>query len=154
MYEQSFALNKIGKFKWKTKKIFSKQYKFYAANNGLANNINISKLNMEEKLLENIVYNTLKKYSKIYYGRDDENKEIDFIASCSDGYFIKLQVSLEINAQNKKREFGNFVIADKYLKKGKNILITLYGKNQTHNYKGCCYSRNTTFGFSSQLSCS
>jgi predicted AAA+ superfamily ATPase len=136
MYEQSFALNKIKKFEWKTKKIFSKQYKFYAVDNGLANNINISKLDIEEKLLENIVYNTLaKKYPKIYYGRDDENREIDFIVPQSDGHFLKIQVSLEINAQNKKREFSNFVITDKYLKKGENILITLYGKNQTHNYK-------------------
>ena len=136
MYEQSFALNKIKKFEWKTKKIFSKQYKFYAVDNGLASNINISKLSIEEKLLENIVYNTLvKKYSKIYYGRDDENKEIDFIAPQPDGHFLKIQVSLEINSQNKKREFGNFVLTDKYLKKGKNILVTLSGKNQIHNYK-------------------
>jgi len=136
MYEQSFALSKIKKFEWKTKKIFSKQYKFYAIDNGLANNINISKLDIEEKLLENMVYNTLaKKYSKIYYGRDDENKEIDFIMPQSNNYFLKIQVSLEINNQNRKREFGNFVITDKYLKKGKNILVTLYGKNQIHNYK-------------------
>ena len=136
MYEQSFALNKIKKFEWKTKKIFSKQYKFYAMDNGLANGINISKLGIEERLLENIVYNTLaKKYSKIYYGRDDENKEIDFIVPQAKNHFFKIQVSLEINAQNKKREFGNFVITDKYLKKGNNILITLNGKNQTHNYK-------------------
>jgi len=136
MYEQSFALSKIKKFEWKTKKIFSKQYKFYAVDNGLASNINISKLDIKEKLLENIVYNTLvKKYSKIYYGRDDENKEIDFIVPQVDGHFLKIQVSLEINVQNKKRELGNFVITDKYLEKGKNILITLHGKNQVHNYK-------------------
>ncbi len=136
MYEQSFALSKIKKFEWKTKKIFSKQYKFYATDNGLANIINISKPDIEGRLLENIVYNTLaKKYSKIYYGRDDENKEIDFIVPQDKNHFLKIQVSLEINAQNKKREFGNFVITDKYLKKGKNILITLSGKNQTHNYK-------------------
>jgi len=136
MYEQSFALNKIKKFEWKTKKIFSKQYKFYAADNGLANVINVSKLGIEEKLLENIVYNVLaKKHSKIYYGRDDENKEIDFIVPQPENHFLKIQVSLEINAQNEKRELGNFVITDKYLKKGENILVTLYGKNQTHNYK-------------------
>jgi len=136
MYGQSFALNKIKKLEWKTKKIFSKQYKFYAADNGLANVINISKLGIEGKLLENIVYNTLaKKYPKIYYGRDDENKEIDFIVPQLNSHFLKIQVSAEINSQNKKREFGNFVITDKYLKKGKNILIILYGKNQTHNYK-------------------
>ncbi|MEA1937243.1 MAG: ATP-binding protein [Patescibacteria group bacterium] len=137
MYEQSFALNKIEKFEWKTKKIFSKQYKFYAVDNGLVSNINISKFGIEEKLLENIVYNVLaKKYPKIYYGRNNEDREIDFIAPRSENHFLKIRVSIEINAQNKKREFGNFVVTDKYLKNGKNILITLNGKNQTHNYKG------------------
>lgn len=137
MYEQSFALNKIEKFEWKTKKIFSKQYKFYAVDDGLVSNINISKFGIEEKLLENIVYNVLaKKYPKIYYGRNDEDREIDFIVPQSENHFLKIQVSIEINAQNKKREFGNFVITDKYFKKGENILITLNGKNQTHNYKG------------------
>lgn len=148
MYEQSFALKKIEKFEWKTKKIFSKQYKFYAADNGLANSINISKLGIEEKLLENIVYNTLaEKYSKIYYGRDDENKEIDFIAPQSDDRFLKIQVSLEINSQNLKREFGNFVIMDKYLKKGENILVVMRGKNQMHNYKDVVIRETTLLDF-------
>ena len=137
MYEQAFALSKIAKFDWKTKQIFSKQYKFYAVDNGLANNINASKIDIDEKLLENLVYNVLAhKYEKVYYGRDEYGKEIDFIVIQEDGKYLKIQVTLELHEQNKKRELGNFALVDKYLEKGDNILITLRGKNQTREYGG------------------
>ena len=136
MYDQTFAWNKISKFDWKNKKIFSKNYKFYSFDNGLLNNLHISKLDIKEKLLENLVFNVLrKKYNNIYYGRDDRNKEIDFIIPQNNKSFLKIQVTVELHEENKKRELGNFVLADKYLKAGQNIIITLNGKRQVHQYK-------------------
>jgi predicted AAA+ superfamily ATPase len=137
-YEQSFALAKIRKFDWQTKKIFDQQYKFYTVDNSLITFLNISHLkDFRDKLLENIVANELfKKYKSVYYGRNNDNKEIDFIVQDKEDSFLKIQVTLELDDKNKKRELGNFKLADKYLQKGKNILITLQGESQTHEYNG------------------
>lgn len=132
-YEQAFALEKIEKFDWKTQSVFRKQYKFYAVDNGLVQTLHVSKMGIDEKLLENLVYLILSgKHKKIYYGRDEDNKEIDFIIPQGEKAYQKVQVCLELNEENKKRELGNFVLADKYLRKGENILITLRGKKQEH----------------------
>ncbi len=137
MYSQTFVWNKISKFDWKSKSIFSKNYKFYPFDNGLLSVLHISKLDIEEKLLENLVFNVLrKKYNNIYYGRDDRDKEIDFIIPQNkQSSFLKIQATVQVHEENKKRELGNFVLADKYLQQGENILITLNGRKQMHNYK-------------------
>ncbi len=137
MYIQSFALNKISKFDWKTKRIFKKQHKFYASDNGLITSLDYDHIEAKDVLLENLVYIALsKKYSNIYYGRDERNHEIDFIIKnkkCNS--FLKLQITLELTTENKKRELGNFTLINKYLPAGENILITLNGENRIHKFK-------------------
>jgi predicted AAA+ superfamily ATPase len=137
MYIQSFALSKISKFDWKTKRIFKKQHKFYASDNGLITSLDYDHIEAKDVLLENLIYIALsKKHSNIYYGRDERNHEIDFvIPNKKKNSFLKIQATLELNAENEKRELGNFTLVNKHLPAGKNILITLHGENRTHKFK-------------------
>ena len=53
------------------------------------------------------------------------NKEIDFILQNKSSQIeTKIQVCLELNNKNYRRETGSFLVADKYMKNSENLLLT------------------------------
>lgn len=129
MYQRSFALTSVFKFDWKTKRIFSKQNKYYPVDNSLITNFAIGTKELNAMLLENLVFNQLaRKEVKIYYGRDEKGKEIDFVVPKTNGESTKYQVCWQLEESNLKREVGNFDLVGKYLPEGENILITATGE--------------------------
>ncbi len=137
-YQEAFALNKIAKFSWKTKEVFTQKYKYYPVDHGFINFFSTSNQQIKSKILECVVFNHLKKdHFKVYYGRDaNTNKELDFIVQKNKNDALnKIQVCWQLDKKNCQRELGNFIIADKYLAKGENILITKTGVEQEHRLK-------------------
>jgi hypothetical protein len=142
-YIQAFALSKIARFSWKTKSVFRQLYKYYPVDHAFINYFSLNRQRTQAKALECVVLNQLLRQGKqIYYGRDtNTNRELDFIvsdpqASDSPGNLQKIQVTLELNQDNEKRELGNFAIADKYLQSGENLVITRHGEARELEYKG------------------
>ena len=131
MYQKAFALSSVFKFDWKTKRIFNKQNKYYPVDNSLITNFTIGTKEVNAVLLENLVFNKLaRKEAKIYYGRDEKGKEIDFVVLQANGECSKYQVCWQLEEGNLKRELGNFDLVGKYLPEGENILITPTGEER------------------------
>lgn len=138
-YEAAFTLQKIPRFSWKTKSVFKQQYKYYPVDHGLIYHLALNRQQTEARSLECLVFNKLARNNdKIYYGRDVQvNRELDFIVDSGEKSLTKVQVCLSLNDNNRKRELGNFVLADKYLSAGENLLITKDGQTQEIVYQGC-----------------
>jgi len=130
----TFALFSVNKFNWKQNRVFETTKKYYSIDLGLIDSFSESLVNIKNQKLENLVFLHLKnKRKKIYFAQDDLNKEINFITKEKFG-FNKYQVCLQLTPENQIREFQNLVLINKYLKKGKNYLIT-EDKNEIIKYK-------------------
>ncbi|OGJ52203.1 hypothetical protein A2335_04630, partial [Candidatus Peregrinibacteria bacterium RIFOXYB2_FULL_32_7] len=133
---KSFALFELKKFDWKLHSVFDGSFKYFLVDNGFLRALNLNKRDIKEKLLENLVFMHLKRQGyEIYYGRDDKGKEIDFLVK-NKTKFTKIQVTLELNANNYERELNNFVLASKHNIKGENLLLTMEDNEEKISYKG------------------
>jgi len=124
---KAFAVFEVNKFDWKQSKYFSQSRKFFAVDTGLLSLFRSERENYSFRI-ENLIYiELLRRKKEIAFGMNQQGKEIDFIVKDSFDNKIseKIQVCLELNNNNLKREISSFEIADKFLKKGKNVLLTL-----------------------------
>ncbi len=119
----AYGIYSLPKFGIKLYRVFSETCKHYPVDNGFfllsPNSTN------EDQKFENLIYMHLKRkfnHNNIYFGRDYADHEIDFLIETAPKEFIKIQVVNILNDYNKKREIGNIIIANKYMK-GKSILI-------------------------------
>ena len=83
---------------------------------------------------------------KIYYGSDERGKEIDFLVKNGD-VFDKYQVTTTLNEENKERELHNFLLVQKYLPEGKNVLLSLDDEEGEIEYKELKISRKNIIKF-------
>ena len=136
LYHKSYALKEISKFNWKLNKIFEKNRKLYVVDNSFITAFSLNKLSLESQLLENFVFNVLDdRYDSIFYGQDENGKEIDFVTK-QNSDFHKYQVSVTLNQTSSAREFGNFALIGNYCGKKNNFLVTLDGDIKTHEVGG------------------
>jgi len=132
---KSFSFYETMKFDWKLGKVFSASKKYYCVDTGLINAYKHT-LDNYSKQLENIVFLHLKsRYSPIYYGRDHVGKEIDFIVKDTTDIFCNIQVTAQLTDQNFERELSPFALTDPYLKKGRNLLLTLNNSEDVVHYE-------------------
>jgi len=122
---KSFVILELNKFDWKQRRIFSASKKFFAIDTGLTSLYRPGRENFTMKL-ENLVFlNAKRRRPKIYYGVNERGREIDFILDVENGFFDKYQVCADLEEQNCARELGAFLLVDKYLKNGQNLILTL-----------------------------
>lgn len=95
--EKTYLINKVKKFSYKTKEIFSTQNKYY-----FADNLFCQKSDMEDQI-ENVVFQhfSRKNIKDIYYGRDERGHEIDFVVA---DQLQAFQVCYQLNDANLIRE--------------------------------------------------
>ena len=127
----TFALFELNKFDWKLNSFFSTTKKYYAVDTGLLTLYRFENENYSFRI-ENIVFTELLRRNKtINFAMGSNNKEIDFILQDKSSQIeTKIQVCIEVNNKNYRRETGSFLLADKYIKNSKNLLLTL-GENET-----------------------
>ena len=126
---KTFALFELNKFDWKLNSFFSTTKKYFAVDTGLLSLYRFEDENYSFRI-ENIIFTELlRKKQKINFAMDSNNKEIDFILQNKNSRIeTKIQVCLELNENNYKREIGSFLIADKHIRNSKNLLLT-FGEN-------------------------
>ncbi len=130
--QKAFAYYEVLKFNWKDSKIFSTSKKYYASDLGLATLYRDPTENFS-RVIENLVYLKLRRehrFSNIYYGKDENDKEIDFVVVDSREHKILYQVSLEIGLQNQNRELNPLINSDKYLQGAEKYLLLLNSKDK------------------------
>ncbi|ETR67479.1 MAG: hypothetical protein OMM_11554 [Candidatus Magnetoglobus multicellularis str. Araruama] len=83
----------------------------------------------------------------VYFGSLKSGKEIDFITKNKAGLFDKYQVTLSITSENKKRELSPFTLADQYLAKGKNYLLSFDDNEEPIHFQNTPIVRKNIFRF-------
>lgn len=126
--EQSYLVSLVPMFDYSLKKQTVNPKKIYAIDLGLvAANISATKGNEGHKL-ENMVYNALRsRYKEIYYHKG--NTECDFIVIDKGTVTQAIQVCLELNADNQKRELAGLQDAMKAYHLSEGIIVTLDQKD-------------------------
>lgn len=132
--KKGFIIYDISKFDWKIKHIFNNFKKYYVLDLWIRE---VEKINFDNDLskkIENLVFMKLfMQNKKIYYGQDDNSKEIDFIVF-NNNKFDKYQIVTNLTYENESRELWNFVLWSKYIDWA-NFLITYDDFTETLNYK-------------------
>ncbi len=119
--EKAFLVQKIRKFSWKAKDVLKTQYKYYFLDNIFTYPASAS------SRFENLVFAKLRKKTdqrKIFFGRDEKGKEVDFVVQKDDGGYRCIQACLELNDENYDREIRSLVLTQKHLQNHK------FGKNE------------------------
>jgi uncharacterized protein len=97
----TFALQRIDKFEWKTKKVYQTQKKLYAGDQLFTH------FSQDTRRLENLVFTHLCRRhgaEHVFFHRDERGHEVDFIVSREEGYDC-YQVSWLLTDENAGREF-------------------------------------------------
>ena len=106
----SFLLRRIDRLEWKTKNIFQSQKKYYLTDNLFTH------LSMDSRKLENLIYiHLIDRYGKasVNFLRNEKGQEVDFIVTRGKAYYC-FQVCVELNEENRSREFRSLVNLMKY----------------------------------------
>jgi len=122
--EQSYLISLVPMFDYSLKKQAINPKKNYAIDLGLVN-ANVSKIKGDEgHKLENMVYNKLRlKFKEIYYHKG--KVECDFIVLDKGTITQAIQVCLQLDADNREREFAGLIDALKKYHLSEGIIVTL-----------------------------
>jgi uncharacterized protein len=122
--EDSYLLFTIPKFDYSLKKQSVNPKKIYSVDNGLAVVNSLSFSSDSGRMLENVVFISLRrKVKEIFYFR--ELKECDFIMKEPGGTISAIQVCYQLTPDNKNREIDGLVHAAKFFGLTEGLLLTL-----------------------------
>ena len=124
MYEECYLLFTIPRFDFSLKKQGYHPKKVYAVDNGLAIANSLSFSTDSGRMLENLVFNTIRrKHKGIFYFR--QNRECDFIVRQQDSTIMAIQVCSELTSDNKTREIEGLFEAMEFFNLREGYLLTL-----------------------------
>ena len=121
--EDSYLLFTVSKFDYSLKKQAVNPKKVYLIDNGLADVNSVSFSSNKGRMLENCVFLELRRTGKeVFYFRGDN--ECDFLVKEKNAITKAIQVSYELNEDNKKREINGLVEALEKLDLHEGIILT------------------------------
>lgn len=121
--ENCYLFFSVPVFSYSVKTQIRNPKKIYAIDNGLINANSLSFTKDKGRLLENLVFLTLRKKTKdIYYYK--KSRECDFIARGLKNELCAIQVCYELNSDNQKREIEGLYEAMNNLNLNKGTVIT------------------------------
>lgn len=133
-YEESYLFFTISKFNYSYKKQLVGPKKIYAIDSGLAYANSASFSKDKGRILENIVFLSLRrKYKKIYYFK--EKYECDFLVKEKGKITKVIQVCYNLTEDNKEREINGLKEAINKFNLKEGTIITLNQNDQLGNIK-------------------
>ena len=109
-FEDSYLLFTVPKFSYSFKQQLVNPKKIYSIDNGLSNANSVSFSSDKGRMLENVVFNNLrKKFKNIFYFK--ETNECDFVVKEKEEIVLAIQVCYELNNDNKERELNGLLEA-------------------------------------------
>ncbi len=131
---ETFFISIVHKFDYSLKKQLVNVKKFYVSDNGFIPRISTKITKDKGWLLENYVFNVLKEKGNVYYftGRN----ECDFVVEENKNITQAIQVTLELNDDNRKREIAGLLEAMKYFKLNRGLILT-YDNEDELNIQNC-----------------
>ena len=127
--EDAYLLFFVHRFSWSAKSVAINPKKVYAIDNGLIDANTLSFSEDHGRKLENAVFLFLRNQGKkIYYFR--EKQECDFVIFEKNKCRHAIQVCLELNTDNQKRELNGLLEAVNYFELASGTIVTLNQKDQ------------------------
>ena len=121
--QDAYLIHLVPKYSFSIKKQISNQKKAYCVDNGLINTNTLSFSKDSGRMLENIVFQQLRRnYNEIYYHK--EKNECDFLVKEGREIIRTIQVCWEVNGDNMKREIDGIKEAMQYHKNADGEIIT------------------------------
>ena len=122
-FEDSYLLFTVPKFDYSFKKQLINAKKVYSIDNGLSSSNSVSFSSDFGRMLENSVFLHLRrKYKEIFYFKG--KGECDFLIKEQNKIKIAIQVSYELNEENKQREFDGLLEAVKKFNLSEGLILT------------------------------
>jgi len=122
--EDSYVLFSLPRFSWSAKSIAINPRKVYTVDTGFARANSLSFSKDSGRLFENAVYLQLRRtYEDLYYFRD--KGECDFVVREAGGVNQVIQVCLEVNRDNMKREVDGLSEAMDFFELKEGLIITM-----------------------------
>lgn len=119
---ETFFVSLVNKFDFSLKKQIVNEKKVYVVDNSFIPVLSI-KLNKDKGwLLENFVFNVLKKSNKVFYFSD--KNECDFVIQNDKKITNVIQVTNELSDNNKQRELKGLLEAMEYFKLKNGLILT------------------------------
>ena len=127
--EQAFLIFRIERFDYKLKQQFISPKKIYCIDTGIVNSVSFSFTENKGRMIENAVAIELQRrrsrFSKVYYWKDYQQNEVDFIIKNEKKIEELIQVTYASTKEDiKERELHALNKASKELKCKKSIIIT------------------------------
>lgn len=136
--EDSYLFFSVPMFSYSLKQQISNARKIYSIDNGFINANTLSFTEDKGKLLENLVYLTLRQSgNSVFYFK--QKRECDFVVKKLNKIEDVIQVCYKINSENQKREFEGLFEAMEFFKLKEGMIITfnqddkLISKDKTIN---------------------
>jgi len=124
--EESYLIFNVPRFSASIKKQIMNPKKVYSIDNGLSKANSASFSEDSGRMLENLVFISLKRHNKrIFYFRKEG--ECDFIVKDQQGRLSAIQVCFELNENNKERELKGLLEAMKKTRTSSGLILT-YGQ--------------------------
>lgn len=123
---ESFLFSLVPLYSSSIKKQIYNPDKIYLCDVGIYQELSFKFSQNKGKILENFVFNELKrKFSDIYYDKDPKDKEVDFIVKEKDKIHSLIQVCSDLSNQlTYQREIDNLLSAMKKYKKRQGLILT------------------------------
>jgi predicted AAA+ superfamily ATPase len=122
--EDSYVLFSLPKFSWSLKSVAINPKKVYVIDTGFAQANSLSFSEDVGRMFENAVYIELRrKYKELYYFK--EKRECDFIIKEGRKVTEAIQVCLEVNSDNMKREIEGLTEALEFFNLKEGNIITI-----------------------------
>ncbi len=123
-FEDAYLLFTIPRFSYSPKKQQTYPKKMYSIDNGLSKASSTSFSKDKGRMLENTVFQQLRrKHKEIYYFK--EKRECDFLIKEKDKITQAIQVCYILNEDNQKREIEGLIEALKETKLDRGVILTL-----------------------------
>ncbi|MEI7425895.1 MAG: DUF4143 domain-containing protein, partial [Candidatus Moraniibacteriota bacterium] len=125
-FKESFLIFELTQFSYSLKKQSKALKKIYAVDTGLANNVSFRFSEDQGRILETVVFLELKKRSgEIFYFKNEDGSEVDFLVREKNVNKELIQVSWELeDAETKKREIDSLLKAMRDLKLKNATILT------------------------------
>ncbi len=121
--EETFFAKTINKFEHSIKKQLINDKKLYVIDNGFLKTLSTRLTKDKGWLLENIVFNTLnRQYVDVFYF--SEKQECDFVTLKNKKIHSIIQVTWELNENNKSRETNGLIAAMNAFKQKTGLILT------------------------------
>jgi len=128
-FEDSYLLFTVPKFSYSFKQQLVNPKKIYSIDNGLSNANSVSFSSDKGRMLENVVFNNLrKKFKNIFYFK--ETNECDFVVKEKEEIVLAIQVCYDLNNDNKEREINGLLEALIALNLEQGLILTFNNEDQ------------------------